>query len=401
MKNATLLIERSIGETRAALLYGKEVWQVEHFRDNQKPLLGGIYTGRIRRIDQTMNAAFVDIGQKQDGFLRARDAIISSSKRKRANISQLVHEGQFVTAKVTAEGFSGKGPRLVLNIDEVIDTKIKSTPSCIKPPPGAVDSILQTYSKDLLQIVCNDLVTKTAVQNWLDINIPQNNLTLIQENGPLFITYGVEEALTLALSHRVAVNDGAELVFDQTETLCAIDVNSSRQMGKAGRGPRDINLSVVKEIARQLRLRSIGGAIVIDALKMNRANDRNQVLESLRNYISGDPSTSHVLGISNLGLIEMTRTRIGSTLAERMLEPCDIQILRSDVTAYNVIRHLLSESRVYPSASYVLKIAPEVEEILAGKLNIVFTEAANKVGRVELQGMPNWSRERCELIPIN
>ena len=78
MKNATLLIERSPGETRTALLYGKEVWQVDHFRDNQKLLLGGIYNGRIRRIDQTTNSAFVDIGEKQDGFLRARAAIIQS-----------------------------------------------------------------------------------------------------------------------------------------------------------------------------------------------------------------------------------------------------------------------------------------------------------------------------------
>ena len=401
MKNATLLIERSPGEIRAALLYGKEVWQVDHFRDNQKPLLGGIYNGRIRRIDQTMNAAFVDIGEKQDGFLRARDATIQSPNRKRSNISQLVHEGQRITAKVIAEGFSGKGPRLILNKDKIIDSQTKPSPSCVKLPPGAIDSILQTYSKNLFKIICNDLTAKKTIQNWLSINNTQNNITLIQENGPLFITYGVEESINQALSHRVAVNGGAELVFDQTETLCAIDVNSSRQMGKAGKAARDINLSVMKEISRQLRLRSIGGAIVIDALKMNRANDRKQVLESLRNHIREDPSTSHVLGISNLGLIEMTRTRIGSTLAERMLEPPNTQILRSDVAAYNVIRHLLSESRINPSANYVLRISPEVELILTEKLNIVFIEAASKIGRVKLQGMQNWSSDRCELIPIN
>ena len=401
MKNATLLIERSPGEIRAALLYGKEVWQVDHFRDNQKPLLGGIYNGRIRRIDQTMNAAFVDIGEKQDGFLRARDATIQSPNRKRSNISQLVHEGQRITAKVIAEGFSGKGPRLILNKDKIIDSQTKPSPSCVKLPPGAIDSILQTYSKNLFKIICNDLTAKKTIQNWLSINNTQNNITLIQENGPLFITYGVEESINQALSHRVAVNGGAELVFDQTETLCAIDVNSSRQMGKAGKAARDINLSVMKEISRQLRLRSIGGAIVIDALKMNRANDRKQVLESLRNHIREDPSTSHVLGISNLGLIEMTRTRIGSTLAERMLEPPNTQILRSDVAAYNVIRHLLSESRVNPSANYVLQISPEVELILTEKLNIVFIEAASKIGRVKLQAMQNWSSDRCELIPIN
>lgn len=401
MKNATLLIERSPGETRTALLYGKEVWQVDHFRDNQKLLLGGIYNGRIRRIDQTTNSAFVDIGEKQDGFLRARDAIIQSSNRKRSNISQLVHEGQLITAKVIAEGFSGKGPRLVLHKDKAIETQTKPSPSCVKPPPGAVDSILQTHFKNLSKIICNDLTIKTTVQNWLSINSPQQSIKLFHENDPLFIKYDVEESINQALSHRVAIKGGAELVFDQTETLCAIDVNSSQKTGKAGRAPRDINLSVVKEISRQLRLRSIGGAIVIDALKMNRANDRNQVLESLRNNVRNDPSTSHVLGISNLGLIEMTRTRVGSTLAERMLETSNAQTLRIDVAAYNVIRHLLSESRVNQSARYILRVPLEVEVILKEKLNTIFIEAANKVGRVKLQGMQSWPREKYELIPIN
>ena len=134
---------------------------------------------------------------------------------------------------------------------------------------------------------------------------------------------------------------------------------------------------------------------------MNIANDRNQVLESLRNNVRNDPSTSHVLGISNLGLIEMTRTRVGSTLAERMLETSNTQTLRIDVAAYNVIRHLLYESRVNQSAKYILRVPLEVEVMLKEKLNTIFIEAANKVGRVELQGMQSWPREKYELIPIN
>ena len=74
MNGATLLIERFPGETRAALLRGKDVWQVDHFRDGEPATLGGVYLGRVRRLDPAMNAAFVDIGVGADGFLRARDA---------------------------------------------------------------------------------------------------------------------------------------------------------------------------------------------------------------------------------------------------------------------------------------------------------------------------------------
>lgn len=397
MSDATLLIERSPGETRAALLYGKQVWQVDHFRDNEPAALGGVYLGRVRRLDQAMNAAFIDIGQAADGFLRARDAVVSEAAGRRARIGDLVHEGQAVAVRVAADGFADKGPRLARLPDDP-DGSNQPVPMCLQPPPDPVDRILAPHADgEVSRIVCSDGITETAVQRWFDSEAPDADIELARENGPLFETYDVEDAIAAALAPRVAVGNGAELVFDLTETLCAIDVNSARHIGRAGRGPRDVNLAVTLELARQLRLRAIGGAIVIDALKMARGDDRKQVLTTLRRDLKDDPATCHVLGISNLGLIEMTRTRLGPSLAERMMEPARAPRLRADVAAYGAIRALSAGARKQSSAGYILRAAPDVVEALSGALDDAFSEAASRVGQVALDAQPGWPRDKWEI----
>ena len=397
MSDATLLIERFPGETRAALLYGKVVWQVDHFRDGDPATLGGVYLGRVRRLDPAMNAAFVDIGLTADGFLRARDAAGPGKTERRARIAELVHEGQAVTVQVAAEGFAGKGPRLT-RLPDAPDSAQKQAPACLQLPPEPVDRILAAYAGgEVGRIVCSDGALETAVRRWLDNEGAESGTKPVRENGPLFEAHEVEDAIAAALAPRIAVGGGAELVFDQTETLCAIDVNSARHVGRAGGGPRDVNLAVMPEIARQLRLRAIGGAIVIDALKMARGDDKKQVLAALRRHLKDDPATCHVLGISNLGLIEMTRTRLGPSLAERMLEPAGAPRLRADAAAYGAIRSLLVGARRQPAGKYVLRAAPEVDEVLAGELNPAFMEAAARVGDVALEAQPGWPRDKWEI----
>ncbi len=399
MSGATLLIERFPGETRAALLRGKQVWQVDHLRDNEPATRGGVYVGRVRRLEPAMNAAFVDIGLAADGFLRARDAAGPETAGRRARIAEVVHEGQAVVVEVAAEGFAGKGPRLVRLPDEV-ESPQAPVPACLTPPPDAAARILAAYAGDgVTRIVCNDGGVQAEVRRWLDEEAPDADVTVVRENGALFEPHGVEAAIAEALTPRVAVGEGAELVFDQTETLCAIDVNSSRQVGKAGRGARDVNLAVAPEIARQLRLRAIGGAIVIDALKMARGEDRKQVLTALRRYLKGDPAACHVLGISHLGLIEMTRTRLGPSLAERLLEPAAAPRLRPETAAYGAIRELMTGARRQAAGHYVLRAAPAVADVLHGALSGPFDEAAARAGQVTLAAEPDWPRDRWEIAP--
>jgi ribonuclease G len=399
VSGATLLIERFPGETRAALLRGKAVWQVDHFRDHEPAARGGVYLGRVRRLDPAMNAAFVDIGLAADGFLRARDAVGAEKSGRRARIAEVVHEGQAVVVRVAAEGFAGKGPRLV-RVPDAPASPDQRPPACLEPPPEAAARILAGFAgDDVTRIVCNDGAVQADVRRWLDDEAAGADVVLLRENGALFEVYGVEAAIADALAPRLAVGEGAELVFDQTETLCAIDVNSARQAGTAGRGARDVNLAVAPEIARQLRLRAIAGAIVIDALKMSRGEDRKQVLTALRRHLKGDPAACHVLGISNLGLIEMTRTRLGPSLAERLLEPAAAPRLRAETAAHGAIRDLMAGTRRQPAGHYVLRAAPAVVEALGGDLNDAFTDAAARVGDVVLEAEPGWPRDKWEIAP--
>ena len=167
MSGATLLIERFPGEMRAALLHGKQVWQVDHFRDSDPAVLGGVYLGRVRRLDPAMNAAFVDIGQAADGFLRARDAVKSDKAGRRARIAELVHEGQAVTVRVAAEGFAGKGPRLARVADAPANPQRKA-PACLRAPPDPIERILAACAGgEVSDIVCGDGITEAAAARWL------------------------------------------------------------------------------------------------------------------------------------------------------------------------------------------------------------------------------------------
>ena len=403
MNGATLLIERFPGETRAALLFGRQVWQVDHFRDREAATLGGVYLGRVRRLDPAMNAAFVDIGQAADGFLRARDAAGPQTAGRRARIAELVHEGEKLVVRVAAEGFAGKGPRLARLFDNTADDGAgaaqQKVPACLQPPPEPVERILAGSADSVIaRIVCNDGEAEAAVRRWLENDGHEIAAKVVRQNGALFAEYEVDDAIAVALAPRVAVGQGAELVFDQTETLCAIDVNSAQHDSRAGRGARDVNLAVAPEIARQLRLRAIGGAIVIDALKMARSEDRKQVLTALRRHLKGDPAACHVLGVSNLGLIEMTRTRLGPSLAERMLAPLATPRLRADAVALAAIRDLMAGRR-RPPGRYMLRAAPAVVEALGGELNPAFGEAAARVGEVTLEAAAGWPADKWEIAP--
>jgi len=404
MTGATLIVERSPGEIRAALLRGKQVWQVEHFRDRSPALLGGIYRGRVRRVDPAMNAAFVDIGVGADGFLRARDAAGEEVSGRRARIDQLVQEGAALVVGVVAEGFAGKGPRLARLSDEELAELApgadgQPVPACLVPSPSPLDRILGAATAgDIGRIVCNDGALEAAARTWR-AEAGDEGVRIQRDAGALFEAYGVEEAIAHALAPRVTVDAGAELVFEHTESLCAIDVNSARQPGKAGRGARDVNLAVASEIARQVRLRGIAGAIVIDALKMTRGDDKAQVLATLRRHLKDDPASCHVLGISNLGLIEMTRTRLGPSLAERLLAPAAPRAWRADAGAYAALRTLVAAARRQPAATYELRAAPAVTELLAGEMKNLFDATAARVGVVALAAQPGWPSDRCEVVP--
>lgn len=378
MAGTTLLIERSPGETRAALRREGVLVQVDHYRHHAPALDGALFHGRVRRIEPGLNAAFVDLDGIQDGFLRARAV---AGRSKRAAIADLLQEGAAIFVKVLGEApeEAGKLPRVAtLTADEsdaaLAGGPLPVAPACIDPGPSPVDRILAEHGDRVSHIVCNTGRIKSAVDIWCT----DRGITIDVETGDadLFAEYGIDDEIDAALNSDVPLPGGARLTFEPGRTLCAVDLDSSTLRSAAGRGARDVNLAAVPEIARQLRLREIGGPVVIDFLKMERASDRNAVLTALREALSADPAECHVLGFSRLGLAELTRRRRRPSLAARLLRPTSAGAARPEAVACMLLRDLAGRSRRGAGAVAVVA-APVIVDLLDGAMADALAESVS------------------------
>ena len=399
MKGAAILIEASPGEVRGALIRNGAVWDVMHHRISQPSLMGASYRGRIRHVDAGINGAFVDIGTGQDAFLRARDASLpGEQKARRARIAEMIHEGAQIDVQVVADGFAGKGPRVV-RIAAAERGSSAPVPAVLVAPADPVSHILERFSNDRISVVvCSDATTQNQARTWCAAHWPELTDRIERDKLGLFEEQGVEDAIEAALARKVVLPGGAELVFDQAEALCVIDINSAGEVGKADRTPRDVNAKAMPEIARQLRLRNIAGAIVIDALKMGSGDDRNRVLVRLRETLKGDPGACHVLGMTNLGLIEVTRTRIGPTLAERMHAPVADPAPSVEALAISALRAVIRAAAATPAGGYRLAVAPALADFLEGPLRPALDDATRHVGQLVILREPDRALPRFEVM---
>jgi ribonuclease G len=164
------------------------------------------------------------------------------------------------------------------------------------------------------------------VKEFVETYLPSlsSRVELYEEEEPIFDAHGIEIEISKALGKKVWLKSGGYIVIDHTEALTVIDVNTGRYVGK-----RDLeetilktNLEAVKEIAYQLRLRNIGGIIIIDFIDMEKEKNRDKVFNSLREALAQDRARSHILRISELGLVQMSRERVREDLLRTLCEPC-------------------------------------------------------------------------------
>lgn len=189
--------------------------------------------------------------------------------------------------------------------------------------------------------------------------VPSVTDRLVHYTGerPLFEAYGLEQEIEKALGRRVDLKSGGYLVVDQTEAMTTIDVNTGAFVGK-----RDFsqtvfktNLEAAQTIARQLRLRNMGGIIIIDFIDMDRAEHKDAVLAELRRAVSTDRTKWTMSDFTELGLVEMTRKRTRESLAHALCEPCPVcggrgEVKTARTVCYQIMREIVSESRQYHEA---------------------------------------------------
>lgn len=198
-------------------------------------------------------------------------------------------------------------------------------------------------------------------------------LQLFQGTESVFEAYGIEEEIARALGRKVALASGGYLVIDEAEALTAIDVNTGSFVGTDSKDMQAAvmatNLEAIDEIAYQLRLRNLGGLIVIDLIDMNDPHDRDLVLQRLKSRMQSDRTHTSIHPVSELGLIEMTRKRTRDSLSKVLHEPCFYcdgtgHVQSRHTVAIDVLRQLRRESQFIGGTSIVVSAHPVVIQVL-------------------------------------
>jgi ribonuclease G len=220
----------------------------------------------------------------------------------------------------------------LFKLNEVLQKRVSETtaPALVfQEADLSVRVVRDIFSKDFERAVVDDPKQHHRLVSFFSRTAPElvERVELWEEDTPLFEAFGVEEALASTLSRRVDLPSGGYLVIDYAEALTVIDVNSGSFIGR-GKGARledtitKTNLEAADEVVRQLRLRDIGGIIVIDFIDMARSRNREAVLKSLRKALDEDRTKTFVVEISPLGLVEMTRQNVTEGVREIMTRPC-------------------------------------------------------------------------------
>jgi ribonuclease G len=196
-------------------------------------------------------------------------------------------------------------------------------------------------------------------------------IQLYEGDDPIFESFGVELEINRALGKKIWLKSGGYIVIDQTEALTAIDVNTGRFVGKRNLEETIVktNLEAVQEVVYQLRLRNIGGLIIIDFIDMEKYSNRKKVFAALEEALQNDRTKTTILQISELGLVEMTRKRTRDNLASIMTEPCPycegkgaIKSLRTIV--YDIFREVRREAPTLDGKRVVIMVHPKVADLL-------------------------------------
>lgn len=229
-----------------------------------------------------------------------------------------------------------------------------------------------------------------SILRFLDSYMPQlkDSVELYEGPEPIFDAYNLEGDISRALKRKVWLKSGGYIVIEFTEALVAIDVNTGRYVGKHNLEETILktNLEAVKEIAYQIRLRDIGGLIIIDFIDMEKKSNREKVYNALKDALKKDRSKTHVLPMSEMGLIQMTRKRIKKSLNRTLCEPCPCcegegYVISRKTICHNIYREILHMARDMTGAKLTLRANPEIAELLHGEENHLITSLEKNISK--------------------
>jgi ribonuclease G len=303
----------------------------------------------------------------------------SERDRLRKEAAKLDLKGAGAIIRTAAQGASRADLERELlylfKLGEVLQKRVAESPApslVFQEADLSVRVVRDIYSSAFERAIVDDPKQHHRLVSFFSRTAPElvEHVELWEEKKPLFEAFGVEEVLDSTLSRRVDLPSGGYLMIDYAEALTVIDVNSGSFIGR-GKGARledtitKTNLEAAEEVVRQLRLRDIGGIIVIDFIDMARARNRDAVLKSLRKSLDEDRTKTFVVEISPLGLVEMTRQNVTDGVREIMTRPCPVcdgtGVIKSEETiAIEFERRMRDLAAETSAEALLLQINPRV-----------------------------------------
>ena len=262
--------------------------------------------------------------------------------------------------------------------------------------------------EDTARILIDSRETFQALQQFA-LEFMPNVLARVehyQGERPLFDLYGVEDDIEKALARRVDLKSGGYLIIDQTEALTTVDVNTGGYVG--GRSFDDTifktNLEAAQVIARQLRLRNLGGIIIIDFIDMDSDEHKHAVLNEFRKALARDRTRMTVNGFTQLGLVEMTRKRTRESLAHVLCEPCPVcegrgELKTAQTVCYQVLRELLREARQFNAREFRILASQQVIDMFLDEESQSLAMLSDFIGKpVSLQVESAYNQEQFDIV---
>ncbi len=270
-------------------------------------------------------------------------------------------------------------------------------------------SIRDLFTKDTERLVIDSKSDFTKCLEFCSTYLPHlsDKIERYKDPMPIFDHYGIEMDISRALGRTIWLKSGGYIIIDQTEALVAIDVNTGKYVGH--NDPEDTilktNLEAVKEIVYQLRLRNIGGIIVVDFIDMAKEESKEMVSKALKQALKSDRSRTRILKISELGLVEMTRKRVRESLVQTLCDPCDYcdgkgYIKGTSTVCYEIIREIQRRGTDNITKKKIgIEVHPTIYDMLCEEESS-FLEGMEKQNNVEItfQVNPKLHREKYNVV---
>lgn len=342
-----------IGKGRNAVLYAGEVnWDLAGLEGQPKRIELALSVGDPILVQVTKDP----IGQKgarltsqvslpgrylvyvPDGSMTGISRKLPENERIRLKrvLRNIIPDGAGVIVRTAAEGASEDElekdvARLKAQWEDIQKKRGQVTPPTLlySEPDLAIRTVRDVFNEDFSKVVVSGSDAWNTIEDYVRYLAPELLERLEKWTGTedVFTTYDVDSQLTKALDRKVYLPSGGSLVIDRTEAMTVVDVNTGRFIGSTGNLEETVtqnNLEAAEEIVRQLRLRDIGGIIVIDFIDMVLEANRDKVVRRLVECLGRDRTKHQVAEVSSLGLVQMTRKRIGQGLLEMFSEPCEV-----------------------------------------------------------------------------